>query len=111
MKTEECCNCGTSFAMSQQDYEYYKSTGETFCCPRGHKQHYVNTESKQAREIKGLKKELKKRDETIVNLWGRISDLNQEIWYLERKQCPECKKWLKDLEGHQKRMHTLRITA
>jgi hypothetical protein len=92
--------------MSDDTYSYYKSTGENFHCPNGHQQHYTNTESKQAREIKELKHQTEYLNGIIDSQHDTIVDLRDSLWYAERVQCPYCEKWVKDLEGHSKRMHS-----
>jgi hypothetical protein len=50
LETEECCNCGTLFAMPAILYRRARADAEVwFYCPNGHKQHYTETEVQRLR--------------------------------------------------------------
>lgn len=51
MRTEECCNCGVLFAITEETYKRLRKSQEWFYCPNGHSQHYVGkTEVQKLRE-------------------------------------------------------------
>lgn len=79
--TEECCNCGSIFAMSRDFYSRARAdTGISFYCPAGHKQHYTS-----AKTVDMVEAELKREREASERLRERVENnrfierLNREI--------------------------------
>lgn len=105
MKQEICCKCNVRFAMNDETYNYYISTGENFYCPNGHGQHYLKTESKHYREIKELKSRNEQLQKIINKQSSTIRQLYNEIHFLRRDHCPHCEKWYVNLDSHIKKMH------
>jgi chromosome segregation ATPase len=78
-------NCGT-FPMDKALKQKLQRSGETFCCPEGHAQHFTESKEQQLRErITGLESEL---EQTKRRLQSREETLD-EIWddYQEQKDC------------------------
>lgn len=68
MVTEECCNCGTLFAVTEQfQRECLDNHGKWFYCPNGHRQHYTGkTDEQKAKERAAeLERRLASRDEDL----------------------------------------------
>lgn len=51
-----CCKCGISFAVDAQVRRRWQEKGESFYCPNGHSQHYIET------DIQKLKKQLERAE-------------------------------------------------
>lgn len=50
--SEECCNCGVIFFMTNSLNKSFRNTKKTFYCPNGHGQSYSeSTEDKLNRDI------------------------------------------------------------
>lgn len=62
---EECCNCGTPFAMTSEMMRKRRTDGENFYCPNGHSQRYTET------TVMKLKKELE--HEKQRRMWAENS--------------------------------------
>lgn len=123
MITEECCNCGVSFAMTA-DFQKRKRQDRTiFYCPAGHKQHYTgeSEEEKLRRDNQNLKQQQARYADII-------SDKNHEIKRQKNKvraekgaktklkrrvahgNCPCCKRSFANLERHMKSQHPEEVT-
>ena len=85
---ETCCNCGIVFGMEKEYQQQKLDSGDTFCCPNGHKQHYAkSTVAKQREEIERLKKD------------NRYCQLNSD--YLRRSRA--------SLKGHLNRIKKQKV--
>jgi len=67
MVTEDCCNCGVMFALTQELKNELLSSKRDFYCPNGHRQHYLG-ESDDAK-IKRLQRERDAERENAENAW------------------------------------------
>lgn len=117
MVTEECCNCGVLFAMTQEfiDRKREQAESSTFYCPNGHPQHYLG------KSLKDQLKEAKRRTESAEEN-ARLAWQQHDIEYEKRKELqreanlarrraqaalcpvPGCKKRLQNLDRH---LHTV----
>src|SRR3990172_2804967 len=78
-----CCECGTTFAMSESIYSERLSDGKQFYCPLGHSQHFTETDTTRLRNAEAENERLKKRiewkDQELNNSRKRISSLGGQI--------------------------------
>jgi hypothetical protein len=47
LRTEECCNCGVLFAMTENFYKERSRRKDSFYCPAGHSQSYMGRSHQQ----------------------------------------------------------------
>lgn len=57
-----CCECGMPFGLTKDFRDRRKADGDWFFCPKGHEQHFSES------EIKKLKNIIKMRDESLEGL-------------------------------------------
>lgn len=79
--TEQCCNCGTVFAMSEALVAQRRSDGGWFWCPSGHQQHYAQSTEDQLRasraEAERLKAQIaRERESANKERDGLLDELN-----------------------------------
>ena len=55
---EHCCNCGITFAFTQDYYQQRQEDGAWFHCPQGHPQHYTKRE-KLEEKLRAAEQQLK----------------------------------------------------
>lgn len=67
---EECCNCHTRFAMSQDLYTCRREDHKVFYCPQGHGQHYTGESD--------LEREKRQRIAAQARLARTEDELNME---------------------------------
>lgn len=80
--TETCYKCGCHFAMEEGNWQSIKDNKDTFCCPFGHKQQYIETtEQKLRRELKAA---TDKVEAMITDRGQRITEMAQRNRQLTR---------------------------
>ena len=101
----ECCRCGVHFAITQDRKTKLEEDKETFYCPNGHPQNFVGNP-----KITELTDEVKRLEKLVNDNWELhhriVREKNDEIYFLERDQCPTCEKWYKNLEAHIQNKHS-----
>lgn len=115
--TETCCNCGMQFCLTKDFYDQLQRENGSFCCPRGHSQHYTET------RVMRLEKELKRKEDDLrrEREWhettrksrdrarrsasaykGKVTKIKNRI---HNGVCPCCKRHFTNLERHMKMQH------
>lgn len=108
--TEECCNCGTPFAMPSAFQRQRLEDGRDFYCPAGHAQHYTETtEQRLRREIEKRDKEIRDKD---IRLNAKEHDIQRISSNYQRMRkrvangvCPCCNRTFQNLFQHMKTQH------
>lgn len=83
-----CCkeNCGT-FPMDRALYDKLKRTGESWCCPEGHQQHFTETTEDELREvIASLQKTVEEKERRISELESAQQRLSAAEDALDRRR-------------------------
>jgi phosphoglycerate-specific signal transduction histidine kinase len=100
--TEECCNCGVLFALTNSLRQGLLETHRTFYCPNGHPQSYISkTEAEKLREQ--LIETQNKLTQTETQLNGALSQISKTKKRIMNGVCPECHRHFVNVERH---MHT-----
>lgn len=119
--TEACCRCGVVFAVSADLQAHWRRSQESFYCPNGHSQAYVEDEvTRVKREMQKqidaarVEAENAKRD---IEWWrvhnnekrrqlsaakGQMTKLKKRIGH---GVCPCCHRTFKQLAAHMSHMH------
>lgn len=110
LEVEECCNCGTLFAMQASLRKRLRETGEWFYCPNGHRQHYTEREIDRLRKFLDAERATSERyRERGDALERRLSAQKAATTRLKNKiqagVCPCCKRHFTNLERHMKGQH------
>ena len=61
-ETEECCECGIIFQVTEEFAENRELDGEPFYCPNGHEQCYVDGDADKFAELEAKNLELEARN-------------------------------------------------
>src|ERR1700680_4015203 len=84
LETEQCCVCGVVFTLPLQLKTNLQRNGATFCCPNGHKQHFLDT------QIAALKKsaadwqsQAKRLDKLVTECKTTIAQLQEKVKTLQ----------------------------
>lgn len=115
--SEVCCNCGIVFAVDQAVNRRWHEKGQSFYCPNGHSQHYIETDVQKlqkelARERQN--KEFYQRNaaserEARERTERRLSAANGAKTRLRNRikhgVCPCCHRTVKQLAAHMKTKH------
>ena len=109
--TEQCCNCGMTFAMTQDFQERKLKDRESFYCPRGHSQHYTGKSETQKLKVQLDKTQkqlaqqlsatanLRVQRDSIHNTYNRMRDR------VKNGVCPCCNRSFQNLRDHMKTQH------
>lgn len=123
--TEECCNCGITFAMpdafKQQCLDHSKAApGRTksFYCPNGHEQFYTGTNAQQEaerraeREAERRARAVAERDQAKATATAQKAAATRARNERDRSKkraaaalCPCCNRSFKQLRRHMKAKH------
>lgn len=71
-ETIECFTCHVLFAVESQTRQHYLDTGDSFYCPNGHRQHYIDC------TIEALKSKLAKSERFLKNSKKRTEWAEQD---------------------------------
>lgn len=111
--TEECCNCGTPFAIEATLHGSFRRHGTTFYCPNGHAQSYTKSIESQLKE----EKQAREQAESSARWWkeqaeGKAAELKETKAKLSRTEnrikngvCPCCHRSYVSLARHMKTKH------
>jgi uncharacterized protein (DUF3084 family) len=108
--TEECCKCHCLFAITQDLYRRAKDSGETFWCPLGHSQSYLETTvMKLEKEKAALARQLDIAKQDARNEMARREQAEKKQRRLQKRVsagvCPYCKRTIGQLAAHMKTKH------
>lgn len=109
--TEQCCNCGMAFAMTEDFRARRKKDKTTFYCPAGHAQHYVGKTEEQE-----LREKLDEAHRRMAGIATRAYTAEAQRDGLKRSQlklrerirngvCPCCNRSFGNLREHMKTQH------
>ncbi len=111
MVTEECCECGTNFAMTQDLQSKFLRSRKSFFCPNGHSQHYIEKTVEQK-----LKDQLVKKTRRINSLNSNVNNLKKQKNKVVKQYnhvrnrikngvCPCCNRTFTNLLNHMETQH------
>jgi hypothetical protein len=113
--TEECCNCGITFAMPEDYRVHLLSKPRTdFYCPNGHRQWYVGkSDATKCREAENLAASLRAENDQLVASNERLTRdvLNKAKRLKSVKQrakagmCLHCRRTFVNVERHMSKQH------
>lgn len=109
----DCCNCGALFAVPEQVNDELVSSGATFCCPSGHRQHYTKSTARALKEEREKNARLLARldqeraaaaslDRQRAAAKGQVTKIKRRI---ANGVCPCCNRTFKDLGRHMSSQH------
>lgn len=103
--TETCYKCHILFAMPAEMQERCSQFGETFFCPNGHAQVYVESEVASLRhELSDSKANLRDCRIQMNGALDKVAEKNKEIRQVKRRihagVCPHCHRHFSNLERH-----------
>ena len=103
-RTEECCNCGMPFAMTEDFHDRRRNDHELFYCPYGHEQYYSGKSNEE--KLKERLAQEQARSMKAENKAGKISRSYSKM----RKRiangvCPCCNRTFQNLLSHMKTEH------
>lgn len=110
-ETEQCCNCGVSFAMTADFKRRRLEDRKIFYCPAGHGQHYTGKT-----EAQRLKDELERKNQMLDAANARAATAEQEKSRVSKSHkimrarivngvCPCCNRTFQNLLMHMKSEH------
>lgn len=111
METEECCDCGMLFAITNDFMRRRKKDHGLFYCPAGHGQHYTGRTEEQK-----LKAELQLANNRADEMQRRAAEESQRAASISRSYkrvrervkngvCPCCNRTFDNLARHMKTKH------
>lgn len=108
--TEECCNCGVVFAVSNDLQDSWRKTKRTFHCPNGHAQSYTeSTAERLQRELDAAKRDVEWQKNRAATLDAQLVKERKAKARLEKRVscgvCPHCQRTFKQLAAHMKTKH------
>lgn len=114
--TEDCCNCGMTFAMPIEFKERKLkkrniASEKTFYCPAGHAQHYLGEteETMLRRERDRLQQQVAQHDDEIDYQRRSARAYKGQATRLRRRAkagvCPCCNRTFKQLAAHMANKH------
>lgn len=115
---ETCCNCGMPFAFTAEFKAERKRKGDTFYCPNGHPQHYVESdEARHKREVEELNRKLANREwelqmatSATISLKRQLTGTKNKLKKVEARvshgACPCCNRQFKNLQRHMESKHS-----
>lgn len=102
--TEECCNCGMPFAMTEDFQKRRLRDRETFHCPKGHPQHYVGKTEEQK-----LREQLERKAAENDRLQAKASAIAKNYSRMRKRVkngvCPCCTRTFQNLMEHMRTQH------
>lgn len=117
-RTEECIECGVSFAVTSRFQEKRRQDHKNFCCPWGHWQHYAGkSDVEKAREATAKERDRAERAER--NLTSEHQNHTKTKHQLRAQkaaktrlknaaaagECPCCGKTYKRMAAHMAKKH------
>jgi hypothetical protein len=108
---EECCNCHTRFAMTQQLNAQRRADHENFYCPNGHGQHYTGESEaeKLRRQLRSARSDatwtrdqLEASERSKAAIKGHLTRARNK---LAKGQCPCCDQTFGNVREHMKFKH------
>lgn len=73
-----CYQCKTPICLDDEHYAKLKETGDTFWCPRGHGQHFAESElSRLKKRVEQLEKEVRWYSRHTNELYARIDSMEK----------------------------------
>ena len=117
--TEDCCECGVAFAMTQEFKNRKLKDHSWFYCPAGHGQHYTGktTEEKLREQVERLgvqrdhaREESDRRKRQLAAAKGQITKATNRA---AKGVCPhpECKRSFVDVARHVASQHPEMVEA
>ncbi len=114
--TEECCNCGITFAMPEdyKDRLRRETTKATFYCPTGHPQHYVGESDAQklreaadeAAKLRAENGQLAAANRTLTKgVLDRAKKLNSARQRAKAGMCLHCRRHFANVKAHVSKQH------
>jgi ssDNA-binding Zn-finger/Zn-ribbon topoisomerase 1 len=108
--SEECCNCGVTFAMAKKFKEQRLRDRQTFYCPAGHGQHYTGeTDADKLRRAeqrnRALKDQLDAAEASRAAYKGQATKYRNQVARTENGVCPHCNRSFVDLRRHMGSKH------
>ena len=111
--SEECCVCGTPFAIESTLCASLKRTQDWFYCPNGHQQHYAKSTEEKLREaekkLKSLdeqyqwwKNEAEQKSRQLSATKGQLTKTKKR---LSGGVCPCCNRSFASLHRHMQMKH------
>ena len=110
-ETEQCCNCGMSFAMTVDFRRRRLEDRKVFYCPAGHSQHYTGkTEAQKLKEeLDRKQRELESANAMTIAAEqerGRIAKAHNKMrTRVMNGVCPCCNRTFQNLMSHMKTEH------
>lgn len=111
MESQECCNCGVSFAFPKSWDDHFRKTHQTFYCPAGHGQNYTS-ETDEERLRKQLTARGAELDRVRADRDFKARELEQAAKKTARLKkrlaagvCPCCKRTFQQLVRHMHAKH------
>lgn len=108
--TEECCNCGVLFAVSEDLIAQWRKTKRSFYCPNGHSQSYTESEADRLkRELERVKRDADWQKQRAESIEKRLIAQKGQLTKLKKRVgngvCPCCKRTFKQLAQHMAHKH------
>lgn len=115
MTIVHCYACGVPFGLSATHYDSLQASGESFCCPNGHKQHFTKRKDLEARL-----KDAKDRTKMLRNMYEgeqrrhkaterKLSARKGQITKMKNRAaagvCPCCNRTFQQLADHMRTQH------
>lgn len=121
--TIECFKCGVLFAVSAELDRNWHKTQDSFFCPNGHSQAYVeSTAKKLQRELQAQAAKLAEKERALAWEKERVASLDKQL-ARERKAtmrlkkrvsvgvCPCCQRTVQQLARHMQSKHPEFVAA
>lgn len=111
MVTEECCNCGMTFAMTQDFKNRRLKDKKPFYCPGGHGQHYMgkSEEQKLQDELNRVRNQRDAEAGRAVLLEQQRDNISKSYRRMRNRVsngvCPCCNRTFQNLREHMKTQH------
>lgn len=103
LETEECCECGMIFAVTEDFQRRRQSDKRSFTCPNGHSQSYK--ESPEDR----LQKQLEAERRKLSNAQFELIAAEKKVKRLEKRAangvCPCCHRQFVQMSRHMRTKH------
>lgn len=101
----ECCSCGTAFVLTNAKYRRCKDEKESFYCPNGHSQSFVQSEiqklqkqiDQEKRNVAYERDRAERHLKSSTALKGEITKLKNRIG---NGVCPCCNRSFQNLKRH-----------
>lgn len=104
---EECCVCGTAFAMTAGFRRQRQGDKNSFWCPAGHQQNYIGRPWNQ--QIANLRREVANAEEDARVARAELVQMKREHKRLHERAragvCPHCHRTFQQLARHMASKH------